>query len=89
MSRRRSYPLHLKSYEQFDQDLLPLLAELEEATFDELSAHVADAKVRAALGGWLASAQWRGLVDRLDESQRRPRAYTPGPRAASQLSHAA
>ncbi len=85
----RTYPPHLRSYEQFDAQFLPLLAELGQATFDDLSIRVADPKVRSALVRWLASARWRGLVERVDEPRRGPRAYALGPQAQAHLPHAA
>lgn len=77
----RRYPPHLRVYEQFDAQLLPLLAQLGEATFDDLSIRVTDRRARAALPRWLTSAEWRGLVERRDPSRAAPRTYVLGPRA--------
>ena len=77
----RRYPAHLRAYEQFDAEILPLLAEIGHATFDDLSVRVTDPKARAVLPLWLASAEWRSLVERHDPSARRPRTYELGPRA--------
>jgi hypothetical protein len=85
----RSYPEHLRPYERLDDQLLPLFVALAPATFDELSLAVGDARVRAALPRWIASAQWRGLVQRQDTTTRGPWAYGLGPEAASHLPHAA
>jgi hypothetical protein len=71
----RSYPDHLRPYEKPDGALLPLVARLEPTTFDELSVVIEDPRARSALPRWLASAEWRGLVDRLDESMGAPRTY--------------
>jgi hypothetical protein len=77
----RRYPLHLREYEQFDDSILPVVAELEPATFDELIVRLDDPKARAALGGWLMSAGWRGLVDQDRNPRRRgPWTYVLGPR---------
>lgn len=63
---KRKYPEHLRAYESLDAELLPIAAELREFTFDDLAARVADPRVRAALPRWLASATWRGLIERTD-----------------------
>lgn len=70
----RSYPLHLKAVEPFDADFVPLLEESGVATFDELSMRVCDRRARAALVRWLASAEWRGIVERRI-NPRGPRLY--------------
>jgi hypothetical protein len=77
----RRYPAHLRAYEQFDAEILPLLADLGHATFDDLSIRVADPKVRAVLPRWLASAEWRSIVERHGPSAHQPRTYELGPRA--------
>ncbi len=68
----RTYPSHLKRYEAYDMDLLHLLSKIQPATFDELSVKVEDPRARAVLSRWLASAEWRGLVER-----RAPTATSP------------
>jgi hypothetical protein len=85
----RSYPEHLRVYEGLDEALLPVVAHLEPATFDDLSIAIDDPRLRASLPRWLASAEWRGLVQRLDPSTRAPRTYGLGPQAAAQFDHAA
>jgi hypothetical protein len=77
----RSYPTYLRSYEVFDQTVLPVLAQHQPATFDDLSVHIDDPKARAALPRWLASAEWRSLVERHGPSKRGPRTYMLGQRA--------
>jgi hypothetical protein len=71
----REYPAHLRAYERLDRDLLPLVADLQPVTFDELSLAVSDVGARAALPRWLASAQWRGILDRPGSLAGKPRAY--------------
>lgn len=85
----RKYPLHLRQFEAYDDLILPLVAELEPATFDDLSIRIRDAKARAWLPYWLTSAEWRGLIERRDPSSRRPQTYVLGSRAAMRLPHAA
>jgi hypothetical protein len=70
----RAYPDHLRAYEAYDEILLPLLED-RELTFDELVEPIDDARVQAGVPRWLASAEWRGLVDRLGPNGRGPRAY--------------
>jgi|ERR1035441_6691350 hypothetical protein len=69
----RTYPEHLRGYESLDDDLLPILERFGPATFDVFVAHIEDARHRAAAPRWLASAEWRGLVERQDEGMRGPR----------------
>jgi hypothetical protein len=82
----RVYPPHLRVYERYDRELLPLILELGSATFDDLSIRIADPKVRSVLPRWLASAQWRGLVQRNDGT---PRTFVSGPKASDALADAA
>lgn len=85
----RSYPDRLRAYHVYDAQLLPLVSELEPGTFDDLSVHIGDARLRSALPRWLASAEWRGLVERRDGSMRGPRTYGLGPEGPRYLSDAA
>lgn len=62
----REYPDHLKPYEAYDPELLPIAARIGEFTFDDLAARVPDPKMRAMIPRWLASAEWRGLIERHD-----------------------
>jgi hypothetical protein len=85
----RQYPEHLRAYHKLDADLLPKLAEMAPATFDDLSIAVDDPQIRAALPHWLASAQWRGLIARANTSAGSPRTYVLGPKAQTHLASAA
>ncbi|HET6508501.1 MAG TPA: hypothetical protein VFG42_17040 [Baekduia sp.] len=85
----RTYPSHLRVYEAYDDVLLPVVADRQPATFDQLSIAIPDARMRASLPRWLASAEWRGLVKRLDSSMDAPRTYGLGPQADDHLPHAA
>lgn len=85
----RSYPEHLRAYEGLDDALLPVVAQLEPATFDDLSIAIDEPRLRASLPRWLASAEWRGLIQRLDASMRGPRTYGLGPEGPAQLHRAA
>jgi hypothetical protein len=81
----RTYPEHLRAYETLDAQLLRLLHPDDPHTFDELSQNVDDAKVRAVLPWWIASARWRGLINRLPGSAGRPLAYVLTRRGDSQF----
>jgi hypothetical protein len=86
----RRYPLHLREYEQYDAVILAVLAELEPATFDDITARLEDPKACSALPGWLTSARWRGLIE-VDRStpRRIPWTYELGPRGRGQRALAA
>ena len=72
----RSYPEHLRAYERYDRQFLPLLAELGESSPSELSHAISAAKLRSVLSRWMASAAWRGLIERRDgEDIARRRTY--------------
>jgi hypothetical protein len=77
----RRYPLHLREFEQYDDLILPVVAELEPATYDDIVARIDHPKVAAAVSGWVTSARWRGLIE-VDRStpRRRPWTYSLGPR---------
>jgi hypothetical protein len=81
----RPYPDHLRPYAAYDKHLLHLLSEIEPATFDQLSVKVQDPKVRAVLSRWLASAEWRGLIEREDPTHTSPRKYLLSERGNKRL----
>ncbi len=69
----REYPAHLRAYEDLDDVVLPLFGG-RARTFDEMSLAIADPRMRAALPRWIASATWRGLIERVP-GNRGPRGY--------------
>jgi hypothetical protein len=71
----REYPEHLKAYEAFDAQLFPLLVELGEATPTEFAAAVSDPRLQTVVPRWMASAEWRSLIERTDRDLRSPRTY--------------
>ena len=85
----RTYPDHLRSYEQYDDVMLPLVEALAPATFDDLGLRVTDSHARAALPRWLASAEWRGLIERRDSAGLQTRSYGPGPAATGRAARVA
>jgi hypothetical protein len=85
----RSYPKHLERYHAYDEQLLPLVARLAPATYDQLSVQVEGSRTLAALPHWLNSAEWRGLVLRASKDPHVRRAYLLGPNAPEHVGHAA
>jgi hypothetical protein len=71
----RDYPEHLKAYEAYDETLLPLLIELGEVTPTEFAASIVDRRLRTLVPRWMASAEWRSLIERTDRDVRSPRTY--------------
>jgi hypothetical protein len=75
----RRYPDHLRAYHRYDRQLLPLVERLEPASPSELSQAIEDRRLRAVLARWMASAEWRGLIERRDgESMAARRTYVVG-----------
>jgi hypothetical protein len=64
----REYPEHLKPYEPFDEQLLEQVDALDRPTLNELAVSMQDPRLRSVASRWLASAEWRGLVERDDDS---------------------
>lgn len=62
----RRYPDHLRPYETYDRQFLPLMAELDQPSPSLLSHAIADPRLRSVLSRWMASAGWRGLIERRD-----------------------
>jgi hypothetical protein len=72
----RSYPDHLRPYERYDDEFLPIVGRLEPASASELSREIKKPKLRSVLSRWMASAEWRGLIKRRDgESMASRRTY--------------
>lgn len=71
----RKYPEHLRAYEAYDDDLLPLIEVLGEATPTEIASQVDDPRLRSIVLRWMASAEWRDLIKRQDRDMRSPRTY--------------
>lgn len=81
----RKYPEHLKAYEAYDDDLLPLVELLGEATSTEIASRVHDARLRSIVPRWMASAEWRELIERQDRDMRSPRTYKVSERGRSRI----
>jgi hypothetical protein len=65
----RTYPRYLKAFERFDAELLAKVRELEEPTLNRLALEVPTAQLRSAVSPWIASAEWRGLIERVDAAE--------------------
>jgi hypothetical protein len=85
----RTYPEHLREYHRYDHLVLPLVDPRRPQTFDDLAAGLDDRNALADLPAWLASAEWRGLIERADKPSRGPRAYVLGPCGHANIPHAA
>lgn len=62
----RTYPTYLKAFEHHDEVMLSLVRDLKEPTLNQLALAVPDPKLRSAVSPWIASAEWRRLIDRVD-----------------------
>jgi hypothetical protein len=65
----RSYPSYLRVFERYDEELLPQIQALEEPTLNKLAVEASGPKMRSVVSPWLASAEWRGLVDRVEAEE--------------------
>jgi len=83
----RQYPEHLRPYEEYDAVMLEAAQRLPSSfTFDDLvRAVLAQPGLRDVVPRWVASAEWRQLLERRDESMRSPRTYALTERAVSRL----
>lgn len=82
----RAYPAHLRPYESFDVDLLPIAIDLEEFGKSRLEAEAAGRGCDSFLvSKWLASATWRGLVERRHAAMGQPMLFGATPLAAIRL----
>ena len=81
---RRDYPERLRPFEAYDQRFLPLLSD-DPRTFDDLNHMVEDPRDRAVLARWLASAEWRALIERRRPERGTPRTYVLGREGRKQL----
>jgi hypothetical protein len=61
----RSYPGYLRAFERYDNELLSQVQRLGQPTLNQLALEASSAKMRSVVSPWLASAEWRGLLDRV------------------------
>jgi hypothetical protein len=71
----RTYPDHLRPYEAYDGELLGRLDQVGPASPAEFALSVDPPRLRSLVSRWLASAEWRGLIERHDEPRVRRRTY--------------
>ena len=62
----RTYPSYLRAFENYDKEMLSLVRELDEPTLNQLAIGAPSPKLRSAISPWIASAEWRRLIDRVD-----------------------
>lgn len=65
----RSYPTYLKAFHRYDDELLAQIKQLERPTLNKLALEAPDAKMRSAISPWLSSAEWRGLIKRVEAEE--------------------
>lgn len=73
----RSCPEQLKVYARLDEELLPIAARLGQFTPDVFAARIENRKTRVAVPRWLASAGWRGLIERRGHRRMTPLRIIP------------
>lgn len=71
----RKYPAHLKAYHRYDKRMLPIVNQLGEGTPSQIAAAVQDRRMRVIVPRWMASAEWRSLIERTDRDTSSPRTY--------------
>lgn len=65
----RSYPAYLRAFERYDRQLLAQVRKLHEPTLNKLAVEASSAKMRSVVSPWIASAEWRGLVGRVEAAE--------------------
>lgn len=65
----RTYPAYLRAFERYDDELLTQIKQLRRPTLNKLALEAPDAKMRSIVSPWLSSAEWRGLVQRVEAEE--------------------
>jgi hypothetical protein len=65
----RTYPSYLQAFHAYDKEMLSSIQELGEPTLNQLAVAAASPKVRSAVSPWIASAEWRDLIYRVDSDE--------------------
>lgn len=65
----RTYPRYLKAFERYDSELLAKVRELDEPTLNRLALEADTPQLRSAVSPWVASAEWRRLIERVDAAE--------------------
>jgi hypothetical protein len=81
----REYPEHLRQFEQYDGDLLPLVAGMGVFEQGEFVFSSGGRARQSETLGWLTSAEWRGLVERRAETMRDPMCFAITERGHARL----
>lgn len=86
----RTYPTYLEAFEAHDKEMLSSIQQLGEPTLNQLAVAAPSAKLRSAVSPWIASAEWRLLIERVDSNEpigkRRYRLTTGGEKRLAKLS---
>lgn len=86
----RAYPPYLRAFERYDKQLLAEVRRLELPTLNRLAVEAPSPQVRSAVSPWVASAEWRGLIERVHVAEpvgkRRYRLTARGEEKLSELS---
>ena len=61
----RTYPPYLRAFERYDAELLERVAALDDPTLNQIVQATPSAKLRSAVSPWIASAEWRDLIERV------------------------
>jgi hypothetical protein len=81
----RRYPEHLRPYEAYDAEFLRRLAQIGEASANEIALSIDSPRLRSLVSRWLASAEWRGLIERHDDGVAGRRTYAVTERGRRRL----
>jgi hypothetical protein len=73
----RVYPERLRQYEKYDEVFLPHVRERRPIEVNDLSRAVDDRWAQVEIDSWFDSAEWRGLIERVDGAK--PVAMRLGP----------
>lgn len=65
----RTYPAYLAAFERHDKEMLSSVRDLKEPTLNQLALAAPSPKLRSAVSPWIASAEWRDLIERVDSDE--------------------
>lgn len=65
----RTYPEYLRVFEDYDKQFLSSVERLSEPTLNALAVEASSPQLRSAVSPWVASAEWRGLIERVDPDE--------------------
>lgn len=65
----RTYPAYLRAFHRYDKEMLSSIQALGEPTLNQLAVAASSPKLRSAVSPWIASAEWRLLIERVDSEE--------------------